>query len=289
MKLARKIKNPDEIQNFVEESIKSLLGQLYADLNMCENTLKPRVQQQIVSNFVNTVPAENLATPLGRQTDALATPIRRQREAEPHQFFVHGRLVDSNRLLSWMEEICQANARVAVSGNDPSSHPTTGGNGGTWSQPRLRIFGPVGERPLHVCFLRANEFKSKSAEDKSIRQGILNGAKKFIDTDQNTVQEARVPYGKDYCAAVGSRILLDKTRNQPGRGRVDWEYPPPYFVFLVDWVNKTYFCREPKDELSYDSEKLVSTGLYEGETVLYFSIASKDLETVKWLLDHDVK
>ena len=36
---------------------------------------------------------------------------------------------------------------------------------------RVRLVGPVGERPLHVCFLRAG------ALDKDMRAGLIDGVK----------------------------------------------------------------------------------------------------------------
>jgi hypothetical protein len=56
----------------------------------------------------------------------------------------------------------------------------------------------------------------------------------------------------------------------------------------VHWVNQTY-RRNRGVEVEIDSKTLVSTGLYEGETAIYYSIASKDLETAKWLLEKDVE
>eukprot|EP00291_Cryptomonas_curvata_P024454 CAMPEP_0172156042 /NCGR_PEP_ID=MMETSP1050-20130122/2967_1 /TAXON_ID=233186 /ORGANISM="Cryptomonas curvata, Strain CCAP979/52" /LENGTH=1139 /DNA_ID=CAMNT_0012825019 /DNA_START=308 /DNA_END=3727 /DNA_ORIENTATION=+ len=266
--LARKLKH-EEIENFVEESIHSLLDQLYYDLKLCEETLfEPRVEG-VSSDVVNIALAQNLVIPTQK--------LYGHKETGLHLFFVHSRIVDPKHVLNWMKHIY-----------GPPSSP--GENGDTGRHPRPKIVGPVGERPLHVCFLRANEFKSKSVEDQSIRRGILSGAKKYIEKDR--WEEVTVPYGKDYCAAVGSIILLAKKNLQPCLvDRIDsWNtLLPPYYQFLVDWVKETYVCTTPPDEVSHDSEKLVSTGLYEGETVLYFSIASKDLETVRWLLDHNVK
>jgi hypothetical protein len=210
-----------------------------------------------------------------------------KRLSDKELFFVEGKTehlrLDSDDLLSWIKEI------YFEDGNVQSD----------------KIVGPVGERPLHVCFLRANEFKLESEEDRDIRQGILEGAKRFIT---NNPLEVTVPHGKDYCAAVGSIVLKDMIRNpdstvgkpdskkqQPSLAVSEKIKSCPYFKRISDWAKQIY--RPPKKgknkefhrTTSVDSEKLVSTGLYEGETVLYFSIASRDLESTEWLLEHGCK
>jgi hypothetical protein len=81
----------------------------------------------------------------------------------------------------------------------------------SWTRNKeLRIFGPVGERPLHVCALSVNRFNDIDFEKHGnyVAGGILDGLKKFIagDTDSENWDEAYVQYGKDYCAAVGAYL-----------------------------------------------------------------------------------
>jgi hypothetical protein len=248
--LARELK-PEDRSPFIEDSVHSLLSKLYADLETCEEKLScsEKIHSLIVSS---DIVAKDY--PVSAQTPE---PLVMGQEDE---FFVHEQTVGSTKLLDWMKEIYF---------QDDVSQP-------------CRIVGPVGERPLHVCFLRANEFQLKS--EKDIRNGILAGAKKYIDSKGS---EAAAPYGKDYCAAVGNRVVFQKKKNSLGTDSS--ALSPPYYRFLSGWANQT-FCPAKDDsdsfyrERAYDSEKLVTTGLYEGETVLYFSITSRDLESVEWLL-----
>jgi hypothetical protein len=259
--LARQL-NRDETESFVEESIQFLLLDLYTDLSAIENKLSPERQVQRASADLVTI-----ETALSHET----TPGETRKSDEPHKFFVEGEIIESEQILNWLREIYFQG----------TGHGEPHGN-------YHRLVGPVGERPLHVCFLRANEFKS--TEDRSIRQGILKGAKKYI-LDRN-MAEVSVPYGKDYCAAMGKLILDGMISMQPIEFKTIQSHPlkrPPHYSFLREWVQQTYRRGPEKDEEVYDSKKLVSTGLYEGETVLYFSITSKDLQIVRWLLANGVK
>jgi hypothetical protein len=222
------------------------LSELYADLETCEKKLLSR---SIISSDLITV--HNL---IAQKPEPLSTE-------HEDEFFVLDKVVDSENLLEWIKEI------YLHQGDDAES---------------CRMVGPVGERPLHVCFLRANEFRDKNEED--IRKGILAGAKNFIGIKGS---EATAPYGKDYCAAVGKRVLSPNVvpylTGTPGSS-------PPFYNFLSTWANQTYCPAKGRIgqnyvEREYDSWKLATTGLYEGETVLFFSIASKDLESVEWLLN----
>ncbi len=248
VKLAGQLE-PKKIELFVEENVHCLLRTLYEDLAQCESTLFSQNQvQQASADLVifKRVPSDGI------------TPVEKREEDGIDTFFVHGKIVDSNELRSCLPEIYHHHR----------DHTP-------------KLVGPVGERPLHVCFLRANEFNSE--QETSIRQGILNGAEKYI---RENGEEAAVPYGKDFCAAVGSMILaemdLKKKQNPALANHI------PHYKYLVNWVKQTYY-RGQIDDVLYDSKKLVSAGLYEGETILYFSITSKDLETVKQLLKHGVK
>jgi hypothetical protein len=250
--LARELK-PEEISPFIEDSVHSLLLKLYADLETCEEKLS--CSEKICSL---TVSSDIVAKDYTASAQTPKTLVMGHED----EFFVQDQFVGSTKLLDWMKEIYF---------QDDVSQP-------------CRIVGPVGERPLHVCFLRANEFQLKS--EKDIRNGILAGARKYIDSKGS---EAVTPYGKDYCAAVGNRVVFQKKKKIKSLWTNSSALSPPFYKFLSDWANQT-FCPAKEDcdsfyrERAYDSEKLVTTGLYEGETVLYFSITSKDLESVEWLL-----
>ncbi len=155
----------------------------------------------------NIVYAQNLGS----------TPSETKREAAGHGFYVHGKMVQFETLELWTQ---------CIYAEDKESN----------GDHRPRIVGPVGEHPLHVWFLRANEFKSKSAEDQSIRQGILNGAKKYTEND---TRETTVPYGKDYCAAVGSRILA-------GHIDVHCKPLPPYSTLCIGSIKHTAEIEESR-------------------------------------------
>jgi hypothetical protein len=161
------------------------------------------------------------------------------------------------------------------------------------------IVGPVGERPVHVCFLFANMF----ALNDNIRKGILSAVQSFVNSaisptielgspykmvipykQDYCAAELKIPYGRDYCAAIGAAII---------RGiKIDPEkQSPPFFQFLRKWVQdhtsknfdiRSFEIRNTDDE---DSVTLVTAGLYQGETALHFPITSKDVATVKWLLE----
>jgi hypothetical protein len=296
--------------SFVAGSVHSLLKQLYYDLDIYEEELSESSfsedeLSESSSSKQNLSPVSSYhaefvmaVVDTSQQTDMKYKPSGKQK------FFVERNLgkpeVNSANLLSWIKEIY-----FPPDGGDVQSErifsPVR-----KRQTPRPRIFGPVGERPLHVCFLRANEFKLESEEDRDIRRGILEGAKSFIMSCNPL--EVTVPHGKDYCAAVGSIVLKDMIRNpdstvgkpdskkqQPSLAVSEKIKSCPYFKRISDWAKQIY--RPPKKgknkefhrTISVDSEKLVSTGLYEGETVLYFSIASRDLESTEWLLEHGCK
>ncbi len=165
----------------------------------------------------------------------------------------------------------------------------------------VRIVGPVGERPLHVCALSAHRFGNVNFEGTGnyVSEGIVQGMMEYISTSleqdaghdlSNGAQdklstgwrEATAQYGKDYCAAVGSF-------------KKDWDnygnkYPiPPFFRQINNWK------RDHLEQRGYGSTPqrfakiLVTTGLYEGETILFPLIAGKHEDAIRMLLKRDSK
>jgi hypothetical protein len=95
----------------------------------------------------------------------------------------------------------------------------------------FRLVGPLGERPLHICMFRADDWEEVDGEDgygSGVKQGILDAVKAFIERGRFP-QEIVVPYGKDYCAAVGS-LLRSRSRCQ---GPASWKEIPD--SMLVTW------------------------------------------------------
>ncbi len=182
-------------------------------------------------------------------------------ETELPFFFVQGKMVEPKALFDWIRHLYFR------------------------GDSRGFVVGPVGERPLHVCFLRAYTLTT-SGQDLKIREGMLRGIQSFIE-NQNP-EEVRMPYGKDYCAAVGSVIRA----GLPSEIDTLWQGSlPPHYDYLKKWTKSTYYMSklEQHREIEHDSRKLVSAGLYEGETVLYFAIMGMDVRIVEWLLARGLK
>jgi hypothetical protein len=147
-------------------------------------------------------------------------------------------------------------------------------------QPKL-LFGPLGERPLHLCSLSASRF-----EDITVRNGILAGMKDFIESDDDRAwKEAYVKYGKDYCAMIG-RLLWPQKEERNICDKLPHLKEVPFFETLSSW--KSQFAKSGHEDKD-DKRILVTVGLYEGENLLFPLIASGDLETVQWLLNKEKK
>lgn len=121
-------------------------------------------------------------------------------------------------------------------------------------------------------------------------------------------KEIDIGFGKDYCAAVGNYILNAQNATfSAGHSPLlppPWDSqvrPPPYWNLLTLWTAKhTQFKPHgmaPGDtvrqrlvaEANYDSQLAVTTGLYEGEAVLFFMITAKDVPMVSWLLQNGAR
>ena len=88
---------------------------------------------------------------------------------------------------------------------------------------RVLLIGPLGERPLHICVFRADEWEEAGlTEGLGVKQGILEAVKAFIDHGGRH-GELDVQYGKDYCAAVGSYLR----RRGSAAHAVPWEERQP--------------------------------------------------------------
>ena len=158
-----------------------------------------------------------------------------------------------------------------------------------------RLVGPVGERPIHVCFLRAGHFPAIDG----FKEGVLDGIREFAElagADPLLKDEIDAPFGKDYCAAVISLVRriqsgLQAETGDPDRHESDadagaWITSPPFWPALRAWAGRPRTrcgvqCAGGVD----DAEILEACGLYEGETPLFMSIADKSPGMVRWLLD----
>ena len=249
--LARQ-QNFDEIENFVSERIEFLLAKLYQDLKKCED---------MVSNCCNQANPASVELLFASRETSDVTPAACSEDKFPC-FFVQGKIVESKTLFHWMRHLY--------------FRPGGGSRG--------YVVGPEGERPLHVFFLRAYALTA-SGKDLQIRNGMLKGIKSYIE--KQNPEEVSISYGKDYCAAVGS-IVADS----PSNIETLWEGSfPPLYNYLKNWAKSTYYNSQLKQhrEIEHDSRMLVSAGLYEGETVLYFAIMGMDVCTVDWLLGRGLK
>jgi hypothetical protein len=162
----------------------------------------------------------------------------------------------------------------------------------------VRIVGPVGERPLHVCALSVHRFGHINFENMGnyVAKGIVEGILDFVEGDPlnwNEDSEVTSQYGKDYCAMVGHYILKRSDNNQnyersagmePVTGDVTDVHSAPYWKQILKWqrahLHPGGFFKAPQRFL----EMLVSTGIYEGETVLFPFIAGRHLRAIDRLL-----
>jgi hypothetical protein len=152
---------------------------------------------------------------------------------------------------------------------------------GKKSNSEAYLVGPVGERPLHVCALLAARFKGElKNHGSSIADGIFDGMKSFLD-DQKYADEVLVPYGRDYCAAVGR--YLEKDEN--------WSKLEDLKLPMVEDLKRWYKARcAGKKGKNWEAHQahikaIVSKGLYQGETLIFPFIASEHADAVKWFVD----
>jgi hypothetical protein len=168
----------------------------------------------------------------------------------------------------------------------------------------IRIVGPVGERPVHVCALSAFRFGEVDFQGAGnyLSEGIVQGMMDYIALDRAPDAarsggriEATARYGKDYCAAVGSLLLHDEAHAW-GRGRLpgagDEEDFPPFWRQICAWKRAHMRSRcglAPQCCWLKTPERfatmLVSTGIYEGETILFPLIAGRAEDAIHRLLD----
>jgi hypothetical protein len=115
-----------------------------------------------------------------------------------------------------------------------------------------------------------------------LSEGILDGMMAYIRTEPGA-KESFVPYGRDYCAAVGKFLLQNEDHSwRERRPKNDSEERfPPFWKHLCAWKRAHLVGRKPlrqcypSDTPHRFAETLVSTGIYEGETILFFLIAGK--------------
>jgi hypothetical protein len=162
----------------------------------------------------------------------------------------------------------------------------------------LRIVGPVGERPLHVCALSTARFGHVDFEGTGsyVSEGIVEGMMEYIKTlappgagsDQiegnegaGCWGEAAAQYGKDYCAAVGSlNVDWDSYRHGDKDGLL-----PPFWRQINEWKKAHLLQRGLGSTPQRFARTLVTTGIYEGETILFPLIAGKNEKALRQLLD----
>jgi hypothetical protein len=273
-------------KTFVHDLVLQLLIRLHSDLFDLETEL---------SNAI----ADKVKRATNSDLVFLSIPPTGTRQGEQEVYIVQGAndgIVERGEILQWIKSIYLH------------------GNGNL-----QKVVGPVGERPIHVCFLFANMF----GVNDNIRKGILEAVKSFMISTTNRydilkknelkvsygeeycAEELKMRYGKDYCAALGTVICrLNYSVQSKLKANL-----PPFLHCIETWVKN--YVKLPKfdsthakvtidnvkeeakptdDDLSReDFETLVTAGLYEGETVLHFPITSKDLDTVKWLLEEGLR
>jgi hypothetical protein len=265
-------------KTFVHDLVLQLLIRLHSDLFDLETEL---------SNSI----ADNVKRTANSDLVFLSIPPTGTRQGNQEVYIVQGAndgIVERGEILQWIKSIY-------IHGNSNLQ----------------KVVGPVGERPIHVCFLFANMF----GVNDNIRKGILEAVKSFMISTANRydilkqnelkvsygkeycAEELKMQYGKDYCAALGTVICRLNYSVQS-----NWKTNLPPFLHCIETWVKSYVklpkfdskhekattkdgAKPTNEDLSReDFETLVTAGLYEGETVLHFPITSKDLDTVKWLL-----
>jgi hypothetical protein len=155
---------------------------------------------------------------------------------------------------------------------------------GECSSSKFKIVGPLGERPLHICFLRANNFPQLVG----FEEGVMEGIKAFINNAGEALQgEIDTPYGKDYCARIGHVISIGNLREFPplviGSAEMETDLPePPYLNDIRRWAN--HIARRRPHAGEYDPKVLTTCGIYEGQTPLFMAIADANIGMLRWLL-----
>ncbi len=155
-------------------------------------------------------------------------------------------------------------------------------NGSDEVYPHGSLVGPVGERPLHVCGLLAARYRGEGEDQgELIAEGIFEGMQSFLG-DGKWMHEARFPYGRDYCAAVGHYI---ETRGLSD-AKKELEMLP-HFKYVSEWYSHRSRKKRGKiwQKHKHHITAIVQIGLYEGETLLFPFIASGYEDAVKWLLE----
>jgi hypothetical protein len=188
------------------------------------------------------------------------------------------------------------------------------------SDGHVRIVGPLGGRPLHMCAIAVDRFGDIDFQGKGnyVTTGILEGILAFVKHLNSFVVstfESKRPenelltyfqkeiisqYGKDYCAAVGHYLLKTEDRRQLegisesdvsllGDSILEYNSRPPYWEYISTWkmvhLKKRGLLKPPERF----SRILVSTGLYEGETILFPFIAGNHREAIDKLLEWQKK
>ena len=153
---------------------------------------------------------------------------------------------------------------------------------------KIRIYGPVGGRPIHICALSADRFGDMNFYNMGniMKRGILNGMMQYLEEDG--AGELFAEYGKDYCALLGS--YMERTERRWANQNVK---KPPFWRAVEAWHKKkncagkesAIFPVKPTEQM----KQSVTVGLYEGETIVFPLIASGDAESVNHILHLESK
>ena len=197
-----------------------------------------------------------------------------------------------NFVASCVESLLIRNYKVLDMIEMPRSDPRP------WFQNWLDLYpdriavGPLGERPLHVCALLAARYRK---EIEPVADGIAKGMKSFLEsekTESSKVAGLRIyePYRKHYSAALGFYIHTAAMQDVFNKSY-------PFFHLVKRWHDERISTHRKQgavgmsgahdSKISFHTFSTVCCGLFEGETILFPFIASKDNETVSWLLDED--
>jgi hypothetical protein len=163
------------------------------------------------------------------------------------------------------------------------------------TQNNTHLLGPVGERPLHVCSLSAYRFGPIDilGQGNYMKDGILNGMKKFVEKESVGRQQVHVPYGKDYCGLIFACIstLKDcaKYKWSESEKSIGNQQSPPFWSALqVEYeVNCKTKCSCFGVENRSWKKEMLTLGIYEGETIAHPMIASGDLSALYWILKEE--
>ena len=158
------------------------------------------------------------------------------------------------------------------------------------SQHNPCLLGPVGERPLHVCALSAYRYGQIDflGQGNYMKDGILNGMKKFVENESIGMRQIHIPYGKDYCGLIFA--LMDDLKCRAKATQLGWERSvyeipsPPFWSALQN----EFLDRCKTDSLESSRRRaLLTLGIYEGETIAHPMIASGDAKTLRWILTEE--